>query len=288
MGYTYQTPDYDPSAPLTYSNGDKVDPNDPQYGRTLSGTQITSSSASKNTSGTSLLAAKPTPAAPPVAPNYSNLTNLLDQTQRQGAIKTAMSDYDALYASTQASGFQNANNAGNAYGTRLEQQGINPVASGVVAAQARLPIYKALGDITTQKDTTRLDAVNKSNALAAQIASTIAQIQLGYSKTLADFNIQNTQMELDLNKFNASQGLNVINSSNDFQLKQKQLAAQLAAAGLNPDGTTKPKATGVPTQFSPGYSGNPGTFIIPDTVNGSSGGHDVSVGWPSNWITSGG
>lgn len=164
-------------------------------------------------------------AAPPAAPNYAHLQALQDQVERKANIAAALKSYDALSASTQASGFQNAQNAGNVYANRLMQQGVNPLASGLVAAQARTQVYGQLDDINQQKQQTRLDASNKADALAAQIASTISGLQLSYSKSLADFNQQNSAYALDLNKFNANQ----FSNAQQQIPNQATVAAQLAA-----------------------------------------------------------
>lgn len=150
-------------------------------------------------------AALPPLAPPPDKPNLKPLKNLRDQIERKKAIEAAMKEYEELEAATQATGFQTAQNAGNIYSQRLSQQGITPVASGVVAAQARLPIYRQLAEIGTEKERTRLDAVSRADTLAAQVATTIAQLQSSHAKTLADFNLQNTAYQLDLSKFNAAQ-----------------------------------------------------------------------------------
>lgn len=170
--------------------------------------------------------------------SVGNLQNLLGRVNRGDAIKKALSDYDALYASTKASGFQAANNAGNTYANRLMQQGINPTASGVVTAQAKLPVYGALNQISQEKSATRLDAAQKSDALSAQIASMISNIQLSYSKTLADYNTSQNSQQLNAGEFNATAGFNTTNANRDYQLKLRQLldnekAAQQAAMLAN-------------------------------------------------------
>lgn len=229
-----------------------------------------SSSASSSSSGTTSilgggLAALPTRPAPPVAPNTSNLSTLLNTVQRQDAIKKAMKDYDDLTASTRSGGFQAASNAGSSYASRLMQSGVNPTGAGVVAAQAKTKVYDSLAQITQQKDATRLDAVNKSQALAAQIASAINNIQLSYSKTLADFNQQQFGYELNLNEFNAGQSRKVIESDRDYNMRQQVLAAQLAASsGSGAEGGSGGATSG---RDYPGYIPNSGP-LDPQVING--------------------
>jgi len=187
---------------------------------------------------------------PPAPPDYSNLQALQNKVERQKMIKQAMSQYDDLEASTKAMGSQAANNAGNVYANRLIQQGVNPVASGVVAAQAKLPVYNQLAEINTQKQTTRLDAVNKADSLAANIASTMANIQLGYSKMLADYNAQGAGYQLDYSKFNAGQAQHAYEYGQNHDLDKQKLAAQIAAMGASGTSGVAGGKAGVPTNGS--------------------------------------
>lgn len=231
-------------------------------------------------------AAAPNIPAAPAAPDYSNLQSEQAQVQarKNKAIAQASKDFDALAASTLASGNQAANNAGNAYASRLLQSGINPIASGVVTAQAKLPVYNQIGQITTQKDQTILDASNKADALSAQISQAIASLQLGYSKTLADYNAQMTGYNFDLNKFNAGQKNNVdeFNASKqyDYTSLAAQLAAQLASKSSSSASSSSSKV-GATSNFFPtnpngtikrGYVTNsgpviPGSDFMPGPTN---------------------
>lgn len=240
----------------------------------------TATSASSNRTGSSFTstttggtqAAMPTIGAPPVAPNLTQLNSILGGVQRGDQIKAAMKDYDALFAATQATGFQAATNAGTTYSNRLLQSGINPTASGVVGAQAKLQTYNALDNITQQKSATRLDAINKSQSLQAQIAAQIAQIRQAYSSTLADYNLKAAGLELNLNEFNASQRTNTVNSGRQFTLQEQAQAAQFAQLGLGPDGRTplagagshRPGTYNPAIPFTPGYLPDQGP-IIPAT-----------------------
>lgn len=160
-----------------------------------------SSSSSKNIFGVD---AGPAPAAP----DYAKLEAAGRTPQIDEALAKSMSDYDALSASTAAIGFQGANNAGNVYANRLMQQGINPVASGVVAAQAKLPVFKQLADINKEKSGLNVDTKVKAASLAANIAQTVAQLQMSYASTLADFNIK---------KAGLSQNAQELSATNDFR-----------------------------------------------------------------------
>lgn len=217
--------------------------------------------------------------APPPQPSTAGLQSLQAQVQKKNAIAQAMKDYDQLSAATQATGFQSANNAGNVYANRLMQSGVNPLASGVVAAQAKLPVYKELADINQQKDQTRLDATNKADSLAASIASNIANIQLGYTKMLADYNQQQTGYNLDLTKFGANLGQQQYQYQQDYALKAAQVAGQLGSSSST--GTTTKPAAWHPT---PGVNGSPGYLpdqgpITPGTGVFAGNGRSVALGW---------
>lgn len=192
---------------------------------------------------------------PPAAPNLSALTNTQNKimAQRNSQIAAAMKEYDALEASTRASGFQAADNAGSVYAQRLIQQGINPSASGVVAAQARLPVYNTIHEITTDREKTRLDASSRADSLAAQLASTTEQIKLGYANLLADYNIKQTGLEVDASKFNAS-------------MFDQQAAEVAGNSRRNGNGTNNSEGDGryITPDFTPGYVTNSGP-IIPAT-----------------------
>lgn len=143
----------------------------------------------------------------PEGPSYGKLNKSWKSARNMDELDAVMKDYDDLEASTKAAGWQAASNAGNTYAARLMQAGINPLASGVVESQARLPVYKELASIAKDKSATRLDAVSRAEALAAQIAGQIANIQLGYANTLANYNSQMAGYEIDMSQFNAKQDL---------------------------------------------------------------------------------
>lgn len=205
------------------------------------------------------------------------LQSLQKKVQQQSAIRKALSDYDALYASTKATGFQAADNAGTTYANRLMQAGVNPTASGVVTAQSKLPVYSALAQINQQKSATRLDAVQKADALAAQIASTIGSIQLNYSKTLADYNTSLNAQHLNAGEFNAQQRMTGRTSDRSYALQAQQLrdqeAAQAAALAASGNSNGIPNIT---PDYSPGYITNSGP-LIPDS-NTTNINPNVSVG----------
>lgn len=215
----------------------------------------------------------------PAPPDYTDLTSIEQGVKRKAAIAQAMKQYDDLSAATQASGFQSANNAGNVYANRLQQQGINPVASGVVAAQAKLPIYKQLADIGVQKETTQLDASNKADALAAQIASTIGQLKTSYANMLANFNTQQTGINLDYTRLQSGLGEQAYEYDNDYRLRAAQLASQYGTT----TGSGSRSALGVRHPI-PGIDGDPGYIpnagpIRPGTGAFAGNGNSVALGW---------
>lgn len=255
------------------------------------GIVLGTSSSSKNQTGFTSTsggtqAAMPHIGAAPAAPDLSSLTGILGRVQRGDQIRAAMKDYDALYASTQAEGFQAAEGAGNQYASRLMQAGINPTSTGAVKAQARLGVYKNLDEITKEKSATRLDAINKSQSLQAQIAAQIASIRQSYSATLADFNLKSAGLELNLNEFNAGQRNQVISRNQQQSQFEAEMAARYASMGLGPDGRTplvgKGKGGSKVTSFTPGYIGDMSP-INGTTINGSLNPNQAYVGWPSEW-----
>ncbi len=217
-----------------------------------------SGSSGGSTAGGSSFHARPSPAPPPPGmPNINPLKKSLEEARRKEAIEAAMKEYDALAASTEASGFQAAQNAGDTYSARLMQAGINPVASGVVTAQAKMPVFQQIQDINKEKEATRLDATNRADALAAQIAGQISQIRLGYAQTLADYNARVQGFDIDVSKFNASQDMNL------YEIQQRQAAQDAALAASRSGGGgggTAPSGGDVNalTAMFPNYAGNSG------------------------------
>lgn len=225
---------------------------------------------SSSVGGTNFSMSPVTLPPPPKGPGLKNLRGQLETVQRQDAINAAMKEYDDLEASTRSMGFQAAGNAGATYSARLMQAGINPVASGMVTAQAQLPVYQQLAQIGTEKEKTRLDATNRADALASQIASQIAQLQLGYANTLAQYNASMAGYNVDMSKFNASQALSA------EELAQRERLAKLAAGGSSGG----MPAIGTPAPVSspfPGYITNSGP-IIPGYGFPSANGHNVLMG----------
>lgn len=199
------------------------------------------SSAQQVNNITSHFAARPSQAPPPSAPDLALLRQLAaERKKRQNIINLATKDFSDIEAATQAMGFQSAANASRSYANRNLQAGINPVASGVVEAQARMPVYGRMADIRSEKSKFLADSTLKADTLAAQIAETIGNIQLSYAKTLADYNASQTQYDLDLNKFNASQALERDKAASDEALR----LAALSATTTGGSGGSGSKTTG--------------------------------------------
>ncbi len=208
----------------------------------------------------------------PSGPDLGRLNSLADKVERKKAIKKAMAEYDELSAATEATGFQSANNAGTSYSNRLLQQGITPLAGGVVAAQAKMPVYRALAEIGTEKEKTRLDAVSRADALSAQIASQIAGLQQNHLNTLADYNLRSAGYELDLNKFNASQ---------EIEAAKLALAADAAArvgGSGGGKGGGKFDTSLLGPNFFPGYVGSFGPAVPGSGFVGATG-KNIALGW---------
>lgn len=179
--------------------------------------------------------------APPKAPDYTKLNSLAEGKDISAALDAAMKHYDESYASTQALGFQAASSAGKQYSGRLMQQGINPVASGVVEAQAKLPVFKQLHDIKKDQATTQADYSFKTASLAAQVAQSIAQLQLGYSNTLADYNAKSASLKLQdtgqqadnyFKQASLDQSRNQFNTTNAMDQQKLDLQRAIAASQI--------------------------------------------------------
>lgn len=244
----------------------------------------------------------PTPnfPAPPAAPDYSGLvgqeTAINKRTKAQ--VDTTSAGYDALAASTLASGNQAASNAGAAYANQELQQGVNPIASGVVAAQAKLPVYQSLEGIQTEKTASVNDLYKNSMGLDYNIQNSIAGLRNDYAKTLASYNSQiagyNTNLATfnagqanQTGEFNASTAANVTENNASQRLNYATAAAQLAAGGGSSSGTTKGGTvggTGV-TSATPGNPLQPGTAGNPSgTIPDQGIGHNGYLN-PSEYVT---
>lgn len=159
---------------------------------------------------------------PPPTVDFSRLENFSRVDDIDTAIANSAKDYDELAASTQAMGFQGAAAAAKQYSGRLLQQGINPVAAGVVEAQSRLPVYQQLASIKKDKNAATLDATTKAASIQADIEKTLGNLRLGYANTIADYNYRQSTTNLETRKLNQSQQ----NSDRDFTLQQGGLDLQ--------------------------------------------------------------
>lgn len=179
--------------------------------------------------------------APPSAPDYTKLKELQSGDEINNALTEAMKHYDDSYASTQALGFQAASSAGKQYSGRLMQQGINPIASGVVEAQAKLPVYKQLHDIKRDQGNMKADFTVKAQSLAAQVAASLGNLQLGYANTLSDYNTRTAALRLQdqgqkADNYFKQAGLNQnqsqFNTSTSLDREKIKIQRDLAAAQI--------------------------------------------------------
>lgn len=253
-----------------------IDPSDPALPSSFSfPTSLGSTSTNFNTltRGNANPFAVPTIGPPPIMPDISDLERLQEQRRRRKAIKEAEADFDALSASTRASGFQQADTAGNVYAQRLLQQGINPVASGVVTAQAKMPIFGKLNEIEAEKNKVSLDYGAKADEMAANIAKVIAEIQLSYSKSLADYNTTNAAFNLDLQKFDESKR----NAAEQAAIEREKIAAARFSAEQQARSTGGVSGIGINpnlgNNFFPGYIPNSGSVIPGRGFLGANGGN---------------
>lgn len=290
MGYNIFDVDYSPNE-VDYGNpGSAVtSAQSTQYSPTVSSSSSNQIGYTSSVSTPGAVAVRPNIPAPPTAPNLSNLQGILSNVQRNTGIKKAMQDYDALFAATQASGFQAADSSGSIYDQRLAQAGINPTSGGAVRAQAKMGVYKELEGITKEKSTTRLDAINKSQSLQASIAAQIASIRQAYSSTLADYNIRAAGLDFDLNKFNAGQSARRYSEGRTFDMQERELNARMEAMGLDSNGRAsssgnsgKSGSGGPMNDFYPGYIPNSGP-VMPQIINGQIRNNTVAGGWPTSW-----
>jgi hypothetical protein len=238
----------------------------------------------------------------PAAPSSPDISGLLGQEtainkRTKAQADTTSAGFDALAASTLASGSQAASNAGSAYANQELQQGVNPIASGVVAAQAKLPVYQSLEGIETQKTASVNDLYKNSMGLDYNIQNSIAGLREDYAKTLASYNSQiagyNTNLATfnagqtnQAGEFNASTAAQVSQNNSAQRLNYATAAAQLAASGGGTSSTKGGTASGVGyTSATPGNPSQPGTPGNPTgTIPDQGIGHNGYIN-PSEYVT---
>lgn len=186
-----------------------------------SGGSLTSSSL-QSLQNSNSTAPTPIPAAP-AAPDISELTGLYNRIPGLFNTKGIKNAYNSQINTTQSQGMQAASDAAGSYAAREQQSGVNPVASGVVEAQARAPMYSAVNDLTKGKESAILDAHQMGASLQSQIAAAIGNIREGYTKTLADYNLGAAGLSNQQSEF--GQSLNMQGQ----QLQQSKFASLLQA-----------------------------------------------------------
>lgn len=131
-----------------------------------------------------------TPLSPPEEPDYSELENELSMIPGRFNPGRATASFDDSIAKTGAITGQLSENAANVYAQRLLRMGINPTAAGVVRAQTKLAGNRQVADMRLQRDQYQQQVKKEAATLSAQIAANLAQLRESYSRTLAEFNMQ--------------------------------------------------------------------------------------------------
>lgn len=195
---------------------------------------------------------------PPGPPNTAALEAARRaEKQRRAAIAQAAKDFDEYIGIVDMTGRQSAGNAAKTYANNLIGSGFSPTAGGVVAAQSRLPFMQQVGDLKNQKNAIVLDASNKADVIAAQVAQALAQVNLGYVNTLADYNIRSAGITTQTDQFNASQALSEKDLAQRKDLELARIASQFALDDRNRRGAST--GSGEPTgAYDPGYITNAG------------------------------
>lgn len=145
-------------------------------------------------SSTEFSSSSSAPLSPPTAPDFSELEDQLTMIPSRFSPARATASYDRAIEGTQAITGQLANNAANIYAQRQMRLGINPVAAGAVRAQTQLAGNRQVNDMKLERDKYQQEVKGQAASLSAQISANLAQLRESYSRTLAEFNIQQASL----------------------------------------------------------------------------------------------
>lgn len=171
-------------------------------------------------------------------------------------VRKYMKSFNELGKSVKESGFAQATNARDSYTNNMIALGLNPASAGVIEAQARMPVYGALKEITNAKEGVRLQAnTNRANTQAG-VAEALAQIRASYAASLMDFNIREMQINMQQ------------------QMMDRGSSAGIGLLGSRSSAAAPAPSTSAAMSFSPGYIPNQGPvqggYGFPSTLGYSS------------------
>lgn len=217
---------------------------------------------------------------PPDAPDISELTGLLNHIPGMFNAGKISKAFNNEINTTRSSGFQAAAGAGESYAAREAQLGITPVSAGAVEASARAPTYKAVNDLTKDKEAAKLEAHKEAASLSAQISAAIGNIRSGYVKTLADYNLGAAGLEEKHSEFNDSLDFSREQARTGQQFDLAKILASTPGGGSSEFARWLKGMLGVQREGTPGYipGGAGGGPIDVATGDYAFNGHSASLG----------
>lgn len=145
-----------------------------------------------------------------LAPNTQALQNQYNSIPSAfaGVVAPLQSAYQNTINYNTTLGTQAANNAAQEYANRNAQTGASSAASGVVKAQALLPVYQQNSTARQQLAGTQAQYGAQAINLQSQIASTLASLNTQYAGTLANYMTQQRAQNIQQQTTNQSAELN--------------------------------------------------------------------------------
>lgn len=198
----------------------------------------------------------------PEMPDISELTGLLNRVPGMFNARKIGQAFNNEINTTRSSGFQAASNAGKSYAAREMQLGVNPVSAGAVEASSRTPTYKAVGELTKDKEAAKLEAHKEAASLSAQIASAIGGIRAGYVKTLADYNLGAAGLGEKASEFSRSLDFSTSQAGNNREMDFAKLLASTPGGGSTEFANWLKQILGVSRSGDPGYVGSAGPLDV--------------------------
>lgn len=192
----------------------------------------------------------------PEMPDISELTGLLNRVPGMFNARKIGQSFNNEINTTRSSGFQAASGAGESYAAREAQLGITPVSAGAVEASARSPTYKAVNDLTKDKEAAKLEAHKEAASLQAQISAAIGNIRSGYVKTLADYNLGAAGLREKSSEFSRSLGFSESQAGDNREMDLAKLLASTPSGGSTEFARWLKQALGIEREGDPGYLGS--------------------------------
>lgn len=214
---------------------------------------------------------------PPEEPDYSELLAAYGAVPGVFNPRKLLRTFDSAIGASRLSAAQQGRNAGAAYSNRLMQQGVAPVAGGVVEAMGRRAGNENTRALMSEREGIALNAKKESMNLQAMIADKLAGIRDSYTKTVADYNARKAGLEFDTSSTNAANELKAAELNQRGVMTAAELAARMAAAGGTDDGDADREARSA-AEFVPGYIPSFGPIFAGRGYKGANS-HNVMVGW---------